>query len=77
MRFGRNIHACYELYPEKLEKATQAGSSPLTWTYPLVEWILKKIVRNDDINRSFSKEITAESEKKANRGDRVQKRPWI
>ena len=34
---------------------------------------MEKILSNDNIDRSFSKEFTVDLEQKANRGDRVQK----
>ena len=67
------LHACYELYPEKLEKATQGWVFDSKLDLPGVRIEVEKILSNDNIDRSFSKEFTAELEQKANRGDRVHK----
>ena len=67
------LHACHELYPEKLEKATQGWVFDSNMDLPGVRVEVEKIISNDNIDRSFSKEFTADSEKRANRGDRVQK----
>ena len=39
---------------------------------PGVRVAVEKILSNDNIDRSYSKEFTADLEKRANRGDRVQ-----
>jgi hypothetical protein len=67
------LHACYELYPKKLEKVTQGWVFDFNMVLPGVRVEVEKILSNDNIDRSFSKEFTVDSEKKANRGDRVQK----
>jgi hypothetical protein len=67
------LHACYELYPEKLEKATQGWVLDSNLDLPGVRVEVEKIFSNDNIDRSFSKEFTAELEKRANCRDRVQK----
>ena len=53
------LHACYELYPEKLEKATQGWVFDSKLDLPGVRIEVEKILSNDNIDRSFSKEFTA------------------
>jgi hypothetical protein len=67
------LHACYELYPEKLEKATQGWVFDSNLNLPGVRVEVEKILSNDNIVRSFSKEFTVDLKKNANRGERVQK----
>ena len=67
------LHAYYELYPGKLEKATQGWVFDSNMDLPGVRVEVEKILSNDNIDRSFSKEFTVDLEKKENRGDRVQK----
>ena len=54
------LHACYELYPEKLEKATQGWVFDSKLDLPGVRMEVEKILSNDNIDRSFSKEFTTE-----------------
>jgi hypothetical protein len=58
------LHACYELYPEKLEKATQGWVFNTNMDLPSVRMEVGKILSNDNIDRSFSKEFTVDLEKK-------------
>ena len=67
------LHACYELYPEKLEIVPQGWVFDSKLDLPGVRIEVEKILSNDNIDRSFFKEFNAELEQKANRGDRVHK----
>jgi hypothetical protein len=67
------LHTCYELYPEKLEKATQGWVFNSNMDLPGVRVEVEKILINDNIDSSFSTEFTTDLEKRANRVDRVQK----
>jgi ABC-type phosphate transport system auxiliary subunit len=67
------LHTCYELYPEKLEKATQGWVFNSNMDLPGVRVEVEKILINDNIDSSFSTEFTTDLEKRENRVDRVQK----
>jgi hypothetical protein len=45
-----NLHACYELYPEKLEKASQGWVFDFNMELPGVKVKVKKILSNENID---------------------------
>ena len=51
------LHACYELYSEKLEKATQGWVFESSMDLPGVRVEVEKILSNDNIDKIFFKGI--------------------
>jgi hypothetical protein len=60
------LHACNELYSEKLEKVSQGWVFDSNMDLPSVRVKVEEILSNDNIDRSFSKDFTVDLEKKAN-----------